>query len=149
LFELPNQNTYTTHHMNRMVGWLKNFVQTRARPAASLVKGYTIHMLARRAPFALAQEFEIRRRDYGKDMAKRGHLTLASTMIASRADKPGCGKVFVTVAKRNRTKYQYARLPAAFKLYYKTYQSALPPGLRLSIDTRRIKFRDILKGTQQ
>jgi hypothetical protein len=130
-----------------MVGWLKNFVQTRARPAASLVKGYTIHMLARRAPYALAQDFETRRLTYGTEMAKRGHLTLASTMIHKRADKPGCGKMYVKVANRNRVAYRFAGLPEHFKRCYKAYQATLLPEDRFNIDTRNVQFLDILKGT--
>jgi hypothetical protein len=141
-----HQRLFTEQHNHRMVGWLKNFVQTRALPAASLVKGYTIHMLARRAPFSLAHDFEMRRSTYGADMAKRGHLTLASTMVAKRQDKPGCGKIFVNLSRRNSREYAYERLPADFKRCFEQYDNTTLADKRFNTNRRRIQFVDILKG---
>jgi hypothetical protein len=134
-----------------MVGWLKNFVQTRARPAASLIKGYTIHMLARRAPFQLAQDFELRRATYGKEMAKRGHLTLISSLIARRAQKPGCGKMTVSTSRRHTRDLPWLRLPEDFKRCYNLYNNNTAAANRFSIDKRKINFADISsnKGPKQ
>jgi hypothetical protein len=132
--------------MERMVGWLKNFVKTTALPAASLVKGYTIHMLARRAPTALVESFAKRRKLYANEMATRGHLILASTKIAERQHQPGCGKLVVTLTRRNHRELMYARLPAAFKTCFTAYNNAMDADDRFSTNTANMNFYIIHKG---
>ena len=113
-----------------MVGWLKHFIQTRALPGESLIKGYVIHMISRRAPTALVRSFEARRVTYGKDMARRGKMKLLSTLLAERVGKPGCGLVIVSASRRNSREYStFERLPPRFQRYFNAYDAALeaPP----------------------
>jgi hypothetical protein len=141
-----NVRNFWAFFMERMVGWLKNFVQTKARPAESLIKGYTIHMLARRAPTYLAEAFAVRRATYGAEMAKRGHLILASSMLAEQASKPGCGKLEVILSRRNKREYTYAQLPRAFKISFAAYNNAIPEIDRFTTRSEQLKFWSIEKG---
>jgi hypothetical protein len=129
-----------------MVGWLKRFVHSRAEPHASIMKGYTVHMLARRAPYTLAKAFDMRRQNYGEDMAKRGHLTLMSTLLADRKNKPGCGQMSVNISRRNSKELDFYAFPRPFRTYYRAYNKALPQDSKFK-RRDRIVFSDILKGT--
>jgi hypothetical protein len=128
-----------------MVGWLKHFVQTKALPGESLIKGYTIHMLARRAPTCLVQDFEARSPTYGTAKARRGKLKLLSTLLAEKQGKPGCGLVIVTTSRRNNKEYLYAQLPPILQRYFKACNDARRSD-RFRDNVARVKFMLILKG---
>ena len=129
-----------------MVGWLKHFVKTRALPGESLIKGYTIHMLARRAPTCLVHDFEARRPTYGKDMALRGKLKQLSTMLTEQEGKPGCGLVYVALSRRNRRVRVYDRLPLGFRRCFYEYNAAARQSDRFTRNIFNIEFLEIIKG---
>jgi hypothetical protein len=125
--------TITTTHQHRMVGWLKGFVHSRQHGPASLMKGYSIHMLVRRAPTQIAFEYNKRFADQGIDMTNRGHLILVPDLVAQRANRPGCGVVHVI--KRNSTfkKTRYSRLSTAFLLRFNAYNNAVKRSARYTL----------------
>ena len=83
------------------MGWLKSFIHSRKLPAPSLIKGYCIHMLARRAPANITGQYYERFQNDGRDMSLRGHLVPLAVVRAARGRKPGSGKVYVDISRRN------------------------------------------------
>jgi hypothetical protein len=130
-----------------MVGWLKNFVHSRPLPAPSLIKGYTIHMLARRAPTSIVMEYNARWEKDGADMADRGHLIYVSTLLARKHNMPGCGTVTVNITRRNTKAYAYACLPATFHHALAQYNAGKAPSQRFDPNNLDLDFWEVQSGT--
>jgi hypothetical protein len=120
---LPTTQTISVPQHHRMVGWLKGFVHSRQHGSASLMKGYTIHMLVRKAPTQIAYEYNRRFAEHGADMTGRGHLILVQDLVAHHANRPGCGVVHVKQTTSNFTLQRYTRLPPAFLLRFNAYNA--------------------------
>jgi hypothetical protein len=124
-FKISPTRHYTTPALphTRMVGWLKGFVHSRQHGPASLMKGYTIHMLVRRAPSEIAFEYNKRFAAQGIDMSDRGHLILVQDLMAQRANKPGCGVVKVNITQERFTIQRYTRLTQHFLIRFNKYNA--------------------------
>jgi hypothetical protein len=130
-----------------MVGWLKHFIHSRPKPAESLVKGYTIHMLARRAPTLIVVEYNARWDMNGTDLSDRGHLIYISTLMARKAGQPGNGRIVVSITRRNSKVIEYDNLPQAFTHRMTQYNAACKSAnQRFLQDNDRIQYLDILEG---
>jgi hypothetical protein len=133
-----------------MIGWMKSFIHNRAQAPASLIKGYTIHMLARRAPSDIVYHYNRRFAREGIDMTTRGHLILAHVLQAQRANRPGCGTVSVRFTTRNFNEVLHSRLPELFLPRFDDYNTKRSRHARFNApaaaDTR-VEFFRLRPGT--
>jgi hypothetical protein len=79
-------------------------------------------------------------------MAKRGHLTLVSTLLEERQDKPGAGNLSVKLTRRNKRELHFYDLPREFRRCYRAYNRNFPL-LSNFADRRNVTFTSIVKGT--
>jgi hypothetical protein len=130
----------------RMVGWLKNFIHSRPRPAPSLTKGYSIHMLARRAPTKIVQDYNNRWQQDGVDKSERGHLIYIQTLLARKKQQPGCGRVNVVLTQRNHVVVSPQHLPQEFLQRLQTFNAGVLPSEQFPITNPNIDFYEMQTG---
>jgi len=131
------------------MGWLKGFVHSRALPAPSLVKGFCIHMLARRAPEQIRDEFHTMYSQEGRDLTQRGHLVPLEKLIETRGNRPGCGNVTVQISRRNAKVLDKSWLEPTFLERLAEYNMQQTQSNQIHQGNERTTFWEMLQGTYE
>jgi hypothetical protein len=109
------------------------------------MKGYNIHMLARRAPSSIAYQYNLRFASTTTTKNK-GHMILIPTLLAQRAHEKGCGLVHVYTGRRNSFNIRYENLEPEFLQCLRLYNTTVVGSARFNT-FKNLTYKGLRMGT--
>jgi hypothetical protein len=136
------------------MSFLKGFILSRRSPCPNLVKGYTLEALLRRCPSDLRKQIDARWEMTGGDTTRttKGALVNIQSILAEKATKPGCARLFVEPTQTNSREVTLAErrnMPSEFKAFMAKYNNERSSEFRFVYTSPRVgiwEFKSNKKG---
>ena len=133
----------------RLMAFMKGFVISRSKPCPNLVKRYCMQTLLRRCPSKVRREVDARL-DLVSGNRKKGLLISVQAILEECKDKPGSGRLLVTLTTRNTVKVSFLSVSPGFKAFMLKYNRTHAPSFRFPYANANIvtirEFKSQTKG---
>ena len=134
---MPNLSSINAHFelklimifFRRLMAFMKGFVISRSQPCPNLVKRYCLQTLLRRCPSSVRREVDARLQLVGAKR-KKGLLISVHAILAEGKNKPGSGRLIVTLSTRNYTEVSFTTVSLGFKAFMTKYNRTHAPSFR-------------------